>query len=112
MIDFIRLKASSICHRDRYNSRTCFRVQADGSVVQAKKYCAASSDISVTVVCFLLACCLSFFLAYSVACRLRWTISSLPLIGVLLSWWTHAAHSIFRLVLVVTTRALVVRPAA
>src|SRR5204862_1436173 len=65
MIDFMRLKASSICHRDRYNSRTCFRLQVDGSVVQAKKYRAASNDASVTVVCFLLACCRSFFLAYS-----------------------------------------------
>src|SRR5450631_3933466 len=65
MIDFMRLKASSICHRDRYSSRTCFRLQEDGSVVQTKKYRAASKDFSVRVVCFLLACCLNFFRAYS-----------------------------------------------
>ena len=33
MIDFMRLKANSICHRDRYNSRTCFRLHPDCSVV-------------------------------------------------------------------------------
>src|SRR5260370_16462426 len=61
IIDFIRLNASSICHRHRYSCRIVFRVHDRGSVVHRKKYPAASRDSSDTAFCFLLASCFSFF---------------------------------------------------
>src|ERR1700688_3757749 len=41
--DFILLKASSICQRERYKSSVCRRLQEEDKVVQREKYRAASN---------------------------------------------------------------------
>src|SRR5215831_18741330 len=55
MIDFIRLKASSICQRNRYSSSTADAEKLAARVVQMEKYWAASHDSRLTFSCRLLA---------------------------------------------------------
>jgi hypothetical protein len=81
-IDFIRLKANSICHRSRYNSSTAAAEKVSGSVVQRAKYWAAVQEAGLTFFCALLALRFNRCRALRVAASLRLMAMSRP--------WIHS----------------------
>ena len=84
-IDFIRLKANSICHRRRYNSSTAAAEKVSGSVVQTAKYWAAVQEAGLTFFCALLALRFNRCRTLRVAASLRLMAMSRP--------WIHSPPS-------------------
>ena len=103
MMDFKRLKTSSICHRPRYISNTVAGAKLRSNVVKTKVYAAASMVSALTLAPFLPFSCKTLSWAFSAASLLFFRAQSLPGIWAF-SYGTQTSQSPSRVLVSVLNR--------